>query len=154
MEYSTLLDRIAHQEYATIGCSTKRYSLSAEMVDWIENNIEENSEFVRYKNETLNYLIDLKPAAYAFFVQSFQDIYDLAETIIVNHEEVEGLAKSSSYKLKTPQPSRDKLVAFGKFMAECQSLIIKEDVKISFMDMGYAPDTLEQQFESKKKRND
>ena len=35
-----------------------------------------------------------------------------------------------------------------------EGTIIKEDVKISFMDMGYAPDTLEQQFESKKKRND
>jgi hypothetical protein len=154
MTYQDLLNRIAKREYATAGSSLKGFILAANMVDWVEENYNEENQFSNYENDTLHYLIDLQPAAYAYFVQAFQDTYDQAEEMVVNPGAVAGLAESCGYPLKTKNPSIKKLKSFYDFIQSCEEQIIKEDVKISYMQMGDGPDVLEQEYESKKKQKE
>jgi hypothetical protein len=154
MTYQDLLHRIANKEYATAGCTLKEFILAANMVDWVEENYSDENKFSKYEDDTLHYLIELHPAAYAFFVQAFQDTYDQAEEMVVNPGAVAGLAESCGYPLKTKNPSIKKLKSFYDFIQSCEDQIIKEDVKISYTQMGDGPDVLEQEYESKKKQRE
>lgn len=154
MTYLELLNGIGNNEYGTAGASMKHFILACNLIDWLEDNITDEKNFSCLEKDTLKYLVDLKPGKYAYFLNSFNDIHEIAEKIIVNPREIKDLAESCGNPLLHNSPSLNKLDAFNKFMQLCEQQIIKDEIKLTSLEMGNGPDFVQQQFEIKKKQTD